>query len=90
MEPNFFEELLDSENNIIKIVRGTGHHTCYLCKKWLQKRKIKVLRFQGLQNYILCFECWREYSEWKVKNGHEEPTKIAKNKVTKFRIPINR
>ena len=50
----------------IKITKGQGRHTCFLCKTWLQKRKMKLLGEENgkTKHYVLCFGCWGDYKEW--------------------------
>lgn len=59
-----------------KITKGTGEHSCSLCKRSVVKRKMKLLD-QAVKSepkkYFLCFSCWGGYKNWERTYGGAKP-----------------
>jgi len=58
-----------------KITKGTGQHSCSLCKRSVVKRKMKLLDQAEKQPevYFLCFSCWGGYKNWERSYGGAKP-----------------
>ncbi len=51
--------------DIQKIAKGKKDHTCYHCKEWVKKRKIKMLVCENyhFKQFFSCFRCWGKLNE---------------------------
>lgn len=90
---DFFQALAAAYYQETKITKGTSKHNCYLCKDWIQKRKMKLLLYAAPENlnhtHILCFKCWTGFKQWEMVNPTEKVEKVAKKSPRKVSI-INR
>lgn len=91
---NVIDDFLLKGAQKVKISKGSGRHVCFLCDKWLQKRKMKLIGYENKKSksYVLCFGCWGDYKEWEHLNGQTKPVKqeVVATASTRFYLPVNR